>query len=184
MRNKIFITVIIIILVLSVFAIYSFWKSKTQNQIPKQTVNTEARISFVPNTLYTKPNQKIASDIVFDAGNTPISSVTLSVSYDARKVTNVTVTPYKDPNSALSYSLVALPQVQTNLANNTTVITYKFVSRSSGQKGKGIIAKFSGTIVSAPVNINFSQNSSATSSDSNTNITVGMVNLNVFPSSN
>lgn len=182
--------VLILILVLAVlvgaFILVNNYRGKKKSQAPKsdQVVNEEIRLSFVPNTLYAKPSQKVSSDIVFDAGDTPISRVTISVSYDSTKVKNVKVTPHKDPNSALSYSLVALPGVEINSSGGLTTITYKLLSAGTPQKGRGIVAKFEGILVSTPTDMMFGQDSSATSSRSNINLKLGLVNLNILPSTN
>jgi hypothetical protein len=185
-RLIIFLFTIIIVIILAVLTLNNLRSGKSIIQLPGQEKKTtaETRLSFVPNTLYANPNQKVAADIVFDAADSPTNSLTLSVTYDPSKIKDVKITPYKDPNSALSYSLVALPEVQTSSAGGLTNTTYKFISQGAPQKGRGIVAKFEGTLISAPTDINFDQTSNATSSESSTNLSVGMVNLNIFPNTN
>lgn len=184
-RLIIFLVLILFVLIAGLLLISGYQRGNMpKTPSSSQTVNAEIRLSFIPNTLYAKPDQKVASDIVFNAGDVAVQSVTVSVSYDPTKIKDVKVTPYSDPNSALSYSLVALPVVETSSSEGLTVITYKLVSQGAPQKGQGIIAKFEGTLISAPTNVNFDQTSSAVSSESNTNLSVGMVNLNIFPSAN
>ena len=115
---------------------------------------------------------------MIDAGDAPISYVGLEIAYDTSALSNVTITPFQDPSSSLSNSLIS--SVKSNTLGNT-FITYTLVNGATQQKGKAILAKFQATYKGTKETTVTIFPDSTVSTKSNYRINVGRVNLDIFP---
>lgn len=176
------------IVIIAIFLIVRFLlPGENQNKTPepeKQTLQLEQKVvllAFSPNTITASNGGKINADITIDAGDAAVSYVKLDISYDPEVFSNVTLTPFKDPTSALSYSLI--PEVDTkNSSKGSIVATYTLINGAVAQKGKGVLAKFSAVYKGGEEStVTIFPDSTVATKDSSYTINVGRVNLDVFP---
>lgn len=175
-------SVIGVLLVL--FVISTGWfllknSSNTSTPPPSSSIpeSGDVMLSFKPNIISAKIGQTVTSDVIYDAGTNPTSNLIIKVTYDPKVITNVQITPYKDPTSAISYSFEKNMSM-SSYQNGTVTLALNLVKGAVAQKGRGIVAKLSATVVSSPATISFSPEVSA-SSPSNPNLTVGRINLDI-----
>lgn len=190
-KNKqLILTGIIFIVVLLSIAGISFLVRKqivppvtvTPTPTPEQETPT-MMLSFTPNIVKVAPNGNIKSDIEFNTLGNPSKKVSVVVSYDPKQVTNTSLTPVKDPTSALSYSFNLIAGTRdTDPKNGILSQTFIIPQSIPAAKGHGIIARFTGTLqpgVTTTV-IKITNTSSATS-PTISRVVLGKVNLEVNP---
>lgn len=181
----IFLLLAFIGIIVLIIAVNMFLPSGNKSSTPTDTTPTgqaleekEVLLYFNPNTITASSGGKISADIMIDAGDTPISYVGLEIAYDPNTLSNVTITPFQDPSSALSNSFIS--SVKSNTLGNT-IISYTLVNGATQQKGKAILAKFQGTLKeNKPTTVSIFPDSTV-STKSNFRINVGRVNLDIFP---
>lgn len=182
-KNQAIILIIICILLI-LFALSTGWffmqnsGNNTTTQ-PSSSVpeSGDVMLSFKPNIIPAKIGQVVTSDIVYNAGTNPTSNLVITVTYDPKLITNVQIVPYKDPTSAVSYSLEKNMSM-SSYQNGTVTLALQLVQGAVAQKGHGIVAKLTATVISNPATISFSPDVSA-ATPSNPNLTVGRVNLEI-----
>lgn len=172
--------------VAAVLVIVKFLLPNADQPNTSQTPNVpleqkEVLLAFSPNTVTASAGGKVNADITIDAGDAAISYVKVDISYDPQIFSNVTVTPFKDPTSALSYSMIAGVDT-TNASKGSIVATYTLINGAEPQKGKATLAKFSATYKGGKeATITIFPDSTVATKESSYTINVGRVNLDVFP---
>lgn len=185
LKSKRFLIILLLIIVLGGIGIFFYMRNNPASNLNQTTIpaliQKEVILGFDPNTLTASAGGKVNSDITVNAGDAGISYVMIDLSYDPKLFTNVTVTPFKDVNSAISASF--LPEVITNDTQNGKIsISYTLINGAIEQKGTAILAKFSATYKGgAGGTVTLTPNSIVATKSSVNNLQVGRVNLNVNP---
>lgn len=178
-------TIIVVILLFVAFKFLLPGGAKPKTPAPENQATLleekEVLLSFDPNTVTASAGGKVNADIKIDAGDAAVSYVKLDVSFDPSVLSNVTVTPFKDPTSALSYSFIS--DVDTrNASKGSIVITYTLINGAAEQKGRGVLAKFSGVYKGGKeTTVSLFSDSAVATKNPNYKLTVGRVNLDIFP---
>lgn len=180
-KNQIILLGIIGALIL-LFVISTGWflyNNSRNNSVPVVTATTsDVTLSFKPNIVSAQNGKAVGASIFYDAGLNPTTNMTITITYDPKKLKNVAITPYKDPSSALSYSFEKDASLtQENSQNGTATLALKLVPGATAQKGKGIVARVTAIVISSPAAISLSPDSSA--QNASTNLTLGRINLDI-----
>lgn len=147
---------------------------------PEQETPT-MMLAFVPNILTVKSGGSIAANIELDSYTNPVTGVSVSVSYNPKEVENATVRPVRDDTSALSAAL-NLTAGTYDVDPKKGIITETFIIPKNvpAPNGRGIIAKFTGTlkpgVKSTVIKIDSSSNAI---SSTISRVVLGKVNLEV-----
>jgi len=183
-KKPILLLILVVACVIGVIFLVNFFVVEKNKVTPAESPTNvsleekEVLLYFNPNTITASSGGKISADIMIDAGDAPVSYVGLEVTYDTNALSNVTITPFQDPSSALSSSLIS--SVKSNTSGNT-FITYTLVNGATQQKGKAILAKFQATYKGGKETTVTIFPDSTVSTKSNYRINVGRVNLDIFP---
>lgn len=151
-----------------------------QNTAPANSTGNKPQppllISFIPNTikLASSGENKVTADIQIDSGTEAISSVTIKILCDPKRVKNLTVTQKRDRYSALSYSFAD----SRALVNNTNCEAELTLTTPTAQGGTGIVVQISATVTgNTPTEIVINPASSATTNVIDREFEIKRVNL-------
>lgn len=145
-KNRMLLAVIIII-VCGLLLAFLFNKNNTlqlgskisPTVIPQKP---QMMLEFTPSST-SAVNSTFSANLVFDSYGNPAAGVTVVISYKPNEVASLTLTPFKDPTSAISNAL------DTTFASSVPgVITRIFAvpQKTPEQKGRGIIGVIRGKL--------------------------------------
>lgn len=179
-----FLGVLIVGCVISIKFVFVKKESLTVSPSPTPTPEQETptmMLSFSPNMLTISQNGSFQSNITFDTLGNATNGISVVVSYDPTQIENVRLTPVKDPNSALSSSLNMIAGTPySDVSKGIVSQTYSIPKSIPAQKGKGIIATFSGTLKKGVTNTVVKiDNTSSASSPTISRVVLGKINLEI-----
>lgn len=184
--KKLTLIALIALFLLSLLAIFLFIQKKPTKlgQIsPAPTPEQETptmMISFTPNLLTIKQNSAFSANIQFDSFGNPVNEITIFVTYDPTQVTNVKLTPVKDPTSALSFAFsLAAGSYEHNPAAGTISHTIIVPRNIPAPKGRGILAKVTGTLTKGTTRTTVSLSKGSTASSAGSRLVLGKINLEI-----
>lgn len=139
-----------IIIVLAILGLVLFSSKQTLNKptdTTNETTNTlSGSILLEPSSVTGKPGQKITAGVMVNTGGKQIKGVVIGIKYNPIIVENITLTPFKDQNSALSYSLTSSSQAFIDSKNGGAMLTLTLPKDIISLSGVGKIAELSFTI--------------------------------------
>lgn len=143
-RNLIVAGIIAIVLILS-FSLILFSNKKTM--APKNTLVSEisGSLGFESPEIYITPGVRQDVNIFMNTGGKPIDGVILSISYNPKLLTNVTLVQNKDQYSALANALSVAGKIENDTRSGNILVTLSLPKGASAFAGSGKIATISFT---------------------------------------
>jgi hypothetical protein len=144
---------IIVVIVILGLVLY-FRAQNLKNNTSKTTPvgNTlSGSVLIDPSSVVGKPRQKITADVMVNTGGKQIKGITVGIKYNPQLIDNITLTPFKDPHSALSYALTPLANAFNDSKNGRIILTLILPTEIKSLSGVGKIAELSFTI--SPINV-------------------------------
>lgn len=142
--------IVIVIIVVAILALFFLQNKKTAKIT--HTSSLPGSILFEPSTIAAIPGQSTSANIMINTGGNPVIGAEIAVSYNPKLISDVTLTPFKDTHSALSYALNQLGDNQ--IYDDGMVMNLKLPASTPPQSGIGKVAVLSFTVKKVNVAIN------------------------------
>jgi hypothetical protein len=143
------IAVAVIIIIAIIWALVSNSK-KPSNQT--STPSLPGSILFSPASVEVVPGGMGSADIMINTGGNPVIGAEIAISYNPKLISEVTLTPFKDTHSALSYALNQIGENQ--IYDDGMVMNLKLPASTPPQSGIGKVAVLHFTVKKVNVAIN------------------------------
>lgn len=143
-RNILIASIVTVILIFSfTFLLLSNKKTST----PPSTLTSEisGSLGFETPEIYITPGVRQDVNIFMNTGGKPIEGIILSISYNPKLLTNVTLVQSKDQYSALSNALGIAGRIENNTTSGNILTTFVLPKGASAFAGSGKIATISFT---------------------------------------
>lgn len=181
--SKIYFVIILGIVLILAFLFFQnmIHQYKPSTETPRATPTPSQKkadmmLSFTQASATADPDGKFSSKLSLNTYGNPVAGVTVNLSYNPAQVKNIKLTPYKDPNSALSNALFNSYSIENE---GSIIEVYAIPQDVPEQKGEGDIATLTGTLQSGIQNAQITITSSTAVSRTLTKVILGKVNLEV-----